>query len=146
MPSSLRVTQALLQQIPKDFQGEIGDLGAGFGVLAWRIARHCPAATVTGYESSPIPWIVAKCLFRRSNLVFVKKDFLDSPLGKYDLIVCYLCPKIMQQLKPKFEAELQDTLVITHTFAIRDKSWDSRVLVADMYQTPIYLYRYFFQK
>lgn len=60
MPSNRKAVRAILQQIPKGFEGKIYDLGSGWGTLAWSCARHCPKAEVIGFEISPIPWLVSK--------------------------------------------------------------------------------------
>ncbi len=63
-------------------------------------------------------------------------------LHNASLVVCYLYSGAMQRLKTKFESELAlETYVLSHTFAIPGWTRIHCVKVADLYQTPMYLYQ-----
>lgn len=144
-PTSAKVTNKLLQVLPKEIEGQIAELGSGWGTLAIALARHFSDCQVKAYEISPIPYFVSKLIskaFSCSNLDISRKDFFDIQLNQFSLVVCYLYPGAMERLKIKFEQELSpQAYVLSHTFAV--PGWTPILLihVDDLYQTPIYLYR-----
>ena len=115
----------IVRSVPPDQQGEIYELGAGWGALAFPLARRCPDATIVAYELSPVPWMFLKLrtlLFGPSNLKIVRRNFLEDDLSKASLVVCYLYPGAMAKLSSKLVVELKPgAKVISNTFEI--PSW-----------------------
>lgn len=122
MPSSRKAVATFLDLIPDATGGKIVDLGAGWGTLAYPIAKRFPTAEVVGCELSPIPWIYSrlKGLFvRRPNLTLRRQSVFDADLSDVDVVVVYLHPAAMRKLGPKFERELRHgTLVLSNTFPV----------------------------
>lgn len=118
--SSLASKKKIVSSISPDQKGNIYELGAGWGSLAFPIARRCPNATVTAYELSPIPWLfmrIKAAIFRPKNLVMKRKNFLGDNLSKASLVVCYLHPGAMTKLSGKLAKELDSgSQVICNTF------------------------------
>lgn len=143
-PTSTTVKREVLKMLP-NIKGNIAELGSGWGTLAFALARHYPKNHVIAYEISPVPYYISKLISRflsYQNLTFIRQDFFSCNLEQTSLVVCYLYPKAMRQLKEKFEKELPPySYVLSHTFAI--PGWDPIQLVKakDLYQTPIYLYQ-----
>jgi len=146
MPTWGKAKQAVLEALPQEYCGPIVDLGSGWGSLVFPLSRRYPHSEVVGYEISLIPWLFTRfcqCLFPRKNLRVYRRDFLSVPLHDYSLVVCYLYPGAMAQLKEKFEKELcPGTIVISHAFAI--PGWKSVQThpVHDLYNTNIYVYQF----
>ncbi|MCI5052548.1 MAG: methyltransferase [Simkaniaceae bacterium] len=143
MPTSAKVQKKLLDSLPSKMEGEIYDLGSGWGTLVLGLARKYPNCTVIGFETSLVPYLVSKFLLMgRKNADILRHDFLQVYLGDASLITAYLYPKVMPQLQLQLDDELSpEALVVTHTF--RFPGWEPvRTLHApDMYKTPIYVYR-----
>lgn len=143
-PTSPKVTQKLLEIAPELKEGLILELGSGWGTLARSLARHYPSCHVQAYEISLIPFLVSKIfqLFGRTpNLQITRLDFFQVSFAKADLIVCYLYPAAMIQLKTKFQRELKPSAcVISHTFAVPGWQPYACVKANDLYRTPVYLY------
>ena len=122
MPSSRKAIATFIDLIPDSTDGKILDLGAGWGTLAYPIARRFPAAEVVGYELSPIPWLYSriKGLFiRRPNLNLRRQSVFDAHLSDVDVVVVYLHPAAMRKLGPKFERELRPgAIVLSNTFPV----------------------------
>ncbi len=122
MPSSRKAIATFIDLIPDSTDGKIVDLGAGWGTLAYPIARRFPDATVIGCELSPIPWLYsrAKGIFvRRPNLTLHRQSVFDADLSDVDVVVVFLHPAAMRKLGPKFERELRPgTLVLSNTFVV----------------------------
>lgn len=145
MPSSRGARNAILSMIPPDFEGQIAELGSGWGRLSHTIAKHTPRASVQGYETSPVPYFWSKLYlkaFPLKNLSLYREDFFKVPLANAQLIVCYLYPKAMQKLRSKFEQELKEgTWIISNTFAVPEWRAVKIIQLSDIYRTPIYLYQ-----
>lgn len=145
MPTSGKVKRELLALVPDELEGEVHELGAGWGTLAWALAEKCPRATVIGWERSPFPFLFCRLrslVQRRQNLTVRFGDFHQADLKGARLVVTYLWTGAMARLGPKFEAELPNgAIVISHTFAWRGKEPELTRVTADLYRTPIYRYR-----
>lgn len=145
MPTSGKVKAALFQALPK-VEGEIVDLGSGWGTLVFPLAKAFPECQITGYETSPIPFalsLLRQMLQPRSNLLIKREDLFSAPLENAALVVCYLYPKAMKKLQSKFERELKEgAIVISHTFALPDWQPSKVIEVQDLYRTKIYIYSF----
>ena len=122
MPSSRKAIATFIDLIPDKTDGKIVDLGAGWGTLAYPIAKRFPNTEVIGYELSPLPWLYSrlKGLFvRRQNLKLHRLSVFDADLSDVDVVVVYLHPAAMRKLGPKFDRELRPgTLVLSNTFVV----------------------------
>ena len=145
MPTSRKVKAEVLALIPETLEGEVHELGAGWGTLAWAVASRWPRAQVIGWERSPFPFLFCRLrllIQRRKNLTVRFGDFHEADLSCARLVLAYLWTGAMIRLGPKFEAELPDgAVVISHTFAWRGKEAEVTTSTADLYRTPVYRYR-----
>ena len=145
VPSSRKASEKIVTLIPKDVTGQIVDLGSGWGNLAFPLAKAFPSSTVIGYELSPIPWLFSKArgfLFPRNNLSLQRKNFFNVSLREAGVVACYLHPEKMNELRPKFEEELQrGTLVFSNAFSI--PSWTPQEVhhLSDLLSTTIHVYK-----
>jgi hypothetical protein len=145
MPTSGKVKREVLAMISPDLEGDVHELGAGWGTLAFAIAAHCPRAKVIGWERSPFPFLFCRLRLlvqRRPNLTLRFADFHEGDLKGARLVIAYLWTGAMTRLAPKFEAELPGGAeVISHTFAWRGKEPVETRRTNDLYRTPVYRYR-----
>lgn len=122
MPSSRKAVRKIVSLIPEGTNGEIVDLGAGWGSLAYPIAKRFPDAEIVGYELSPVPWGYSRLkglVIRRKNLTLRRRNVFEADLREADVVVVYLHPAAMRKLQKKFEEELRPgTLVISNTFVV----------------------------
>ena len=120
--STFKSRKKIISTISPHQTGEIFELGAGWGALAFPMARRCPEATVIAYELSPLPWLFMKirALFLGPpNLKILRRDFLKDNLSQASLVVCYLYPGAMEKLSSKLVIELKPSArVISNTFEI----------------------------
>lgn len=143
MPTSPKAKRALLKALPPTISGTVYELGAGWGTLLLPLARRYPHAETIGFETSPIPYLVARARIRGfQNIKLQRQDFMQTDLADAGLVVCYLYPEAMRRLKIKFEVELKaGTWVISNTFAI--PGWEPLQVVSvdDLYRNKIYIYK-----
>lgn len=145
MPTTPRVRRVLLNALPARLEGAVYELGAGWGTLAFPLARRYPGCPVLAYELSPLPWLwcrLRQALARAPNLALRRKDFHRAHLGDAALVVCYLYPEGMERLRPKLEAELPiGALVVSNTFAVPGWSPVAVHRVGDLWASRIYVYQ-----
>lgn len=138
-PTSPKVKASLMQMLPKIPPGDIYELGAGWGGLAFALADHYKDHRVIAIEISIVPFVWMKLrqlFFRKKNLKIVFGDFFKMNLMTADLIICYLYPAAMQKLEPL----VADKWVVSHTFAFPHRKADQIDYAQDLYHTPIYVY------
>jgi hypothetical protein len=119
------------------------DLGSGDGRVIAAIANNSKAQVV-GYEISLLVyvWSVIKIFFlglsKRVDIRFA--DFLNRDLGQATLIFCFLTPKAMIKLAPKFRQELKaGTRIVSYSFSL--PGWQPvAVDRPDQSSIPIYYY------
>jgi trans-aconitate methyltransferase len=143
MPTAPRAKHAIISVLPA-VNGSVYELGSGWGTLVFPLADHYPNCQVTGIESSPIPYWVSRLqqlFYSYPNLAIERADFFHYDLSGAQLIVCYLYPEAMRQLKYKFQKELQPgAWVVSNTFAIPGWIPEKVVTLDDLYHTKVYLY------
>jgi SAM-dependent methyltransferase len=142
-PSQFRVMLDCLNAAPAGTT--VMDLGSGFGTLVLRLGHRFPACHIIGIENSPVPYAVSRLLaliFRKSNVRFKRNDFMRENLGRADVVVCYLFPRGMQNLKEKLERELRPgSLVISNTFAVPGWQPQTTIRGLDLYRSMVFVYR-----
>jgi hypothetical protein len=145
MPSSGRVTSAMLALIPPDAQGPFIELGAGWGGLAFALADTFPNTQVVAFEASPVPYAMCRLrqvLARRSNLTIQRQDFFEADLQTAGVVTCFLFTGAMERLKEKLRIELRPgAFVISQTFGMRGCAPERIVEVPDLFRTRIFCYR-----
>lgn len=114
--SSPRAAQELAQRLPR--QGRLIDLGCGLGGPLARINKLHPDANLTGVETAPLNWLLAK--IRLSGRATIRFGSLwKAHLGTYDIVYAYLSPAPMAQLWEKARNEMKPgSLLISNSFAI----------------------------
>jgi predicted RNA methylase len=143
--STFKSRKKIIKTISPDQNGLIYELGAGWGALAFPVARRCPDATVVAYELSPVPWFFLKIralLFGPSNLRIVRRNFLKDDLSGASLVLCYLYPGAMEKLSSKLVMELKPSAkVISNTFEI--PAWTPNVIhsLEDVMCPQIFYYK-----
>lgn len=128
----------------KKINGNIYELGSGWGTLAFALAKQYAHCNVIGYENSIVPCLFSKIYHQFQglrNLKLVRKDFYTTSLNDADLVVCYLYTGAMVKLRTKFESELKKgAIVVSHTFAVPYWKPVEEIVLDDIYHTKVYLY------
>ncbi|HBH27005.1 MAG TPA: hypothetical protein DDX54_06350 [Rhodospirillaceae bacterium] len=99
------VVRALRRHAPA--ARKIAELGSGWGGLAFALAQAFPAAQVTGFELSGLPYGFAQAramIGPPRNIKFRKADFLTQDLSDYDVAVCYLLPRVLRDVPGRLPA------------------------------------------
>ncbi len=142
--STRKSRRAILKSVPEETEGIIYELGAGWGAIAFPLARRCKKAKVIAYELSPVPFLfmrLVRFLFRVKNLTVRRQNFLKVPLADADFVVCYLHPQALEKLEPKLEAELSpDATVISNAFEL--PHWQPAIIeqLEDLMCPQVFIY------
>jgi len=99
------------------------DLGSGDGRILIAIANSSKARRIVGYEISFLlyAWSKLRIWFRGFSKVIEIRgdDFLSCDLSSANVIFCFLIPKAMKKLEPKFKNELRKgTKIVSYSFSI----------------------------
>lgn len=138
-PSSAKVMAALSDILPDSVQGDVVELGCGWGQLLPLLQKQYPQNRLIAYERSPVPFYFCRCFFPRTTIH--KKDFFQTDLSGAGLIICYLYPGAMTRLSKEIMPQLPDhCLILTHTFSLPDAPLVRTLKANDLYKTPIFLF------
>lgn len=121
----------------------IADLGSGWGGLAIATHRLFRQSSIHGYELSPVPLVISKMRsVSRPNVHFKRKDILSVNLSTFDIIISYLSPVIMKEMKKKFETECKSgTLIVCNAFEIPGWTPLEQCTVGRLPKIPVFIYR-----
>lgn len=145
IPSSRISTNHILDIAPEQVIGDILELGAGWGTLAFPLAGLYPGNRILAYELSPVPWLFMKlrhALFQHANLDIRRRDFRKASLESVGLVVAYLHSEGLAKVRDKMERELKPgTLVLSNVFDIPGWTPEAKHQLADSFCPQVYLYR-----
>lgn len=102
------------------------DLGFGSGRALFEAEKI--GARAVGLELSPLAYYFVKTLIflrKTDRIEIYRENFFETDLSEADVVFCFLTPKAMERLKPKFKRELKKgTKIISYSFSIKD--WQSK--------------------
>ena len=144
MPSSKKAYQAILTLLDETGVGPIYDLGSGWGNLVIRLAKKYPGRQVIAYELSFFPWLITKIfkrIFGLSNLTLYREDFLKADLSNASVVICYLFPTAMAEIKNKLiNGNSKPDFIISNSFSLPSYQASKVIQLTDFYKSPVYLY------
>lgn len=116
------------------------ELGSGFGDGLMMASMEFGARAI-GIEISPFHYLISKIrTLGDKNIKIILANYKKINLSHADVVYCYLLPKLMNGLLPKFSRELKlGTKVISYAFPIQVKT-PFKIKVIN--QTKIYLYKF----
>lgn len=144
MPTISRVQGVMVNLLPKKIEGEIWELGSGWGGILIALAKKYPSNHIIGYELSPLPYWFSKLRLlvgRYKNITVYRKNFMEEDFDKASAFLCYLSPHHMRDLEPKFKNEVSSgTIVISNTFPLPLKKPDETIVSKGFWQVKIFKY------
>lgn len=116
------------------------ELGSGMG-NGLIIASKEFGASAIGIEISPFHWLISWFRTRSNkNIKMILGNYKKINLADSDVIYCYLSPKLIKELLPKFRKELKKgAFVLSCVFSIPDLRPN---IVKEINGKKIYLYRF----
>jgi len=145
LPSCHQARRAMVDSLPADLTGTIIDLGAGWGGLAFDLARRFPNNRVVTIELAPVPWLyvsIRRLWYGQKNLTVRYGNFLHLPLSEAAALVFFLSNTSIPKLKPKFETELAPgTWVVSNHFPVPGWTPQRVVPLQSSFTSGVYVYR-----
>ena len=144
VPSNRAQIDAMLNMLEPLDASPIYELGAGFGRVAFAVAKRFPQRQVVAFELSPVPYWACRLqqlVLKRKNLTFRRADFLREPLREAKVLLAYVHTDAMAALADKLSVECKGATLVSHTFAVRGWQPEKTERVADLYRSPVYLFR-----
>ena len=122
------------------------DLGCGKAHLLIYGSKNFGAKGI-GYELTlwPYIWAKIKIFLNRVDVKVFRKDFFSIDLSDADVVFCYLFPKVMKKLEPKFEKDLRPgSRVVSYGFKLPNRVPDKEIITNDdnVELGKIYVYNY----
>ncbi|MDB2384756.1 hypothetical protein N9V90_02865 [Endozoicomonas sp.] len=143
-PTSPKVKKTLTAIFPSAINGEVHELGSGWGSLLSAIEAYYPDAPLIAHERSPIPryFSIITHYLRQTKTTITGNNLFDIDLSHAGLVICYLYPGAMKTLSTHFAIMLPDNCwIISHTFHLPGWAPVNILTAPDLYKTPVYLYR-----
>lgn len=148
VPTNRRVKKRVISSLPKSVNGEVLELGAGWGGVSLALAKAYPANKVIAVENALPVWLFCwlrvqlwKLLGRANNLEVRLGDINGTHLGKAGLIYCYLYPGAMERLSSRLQELSPGCVVMSNTFSVPDWEPERCVQASDFWKSQIYCYR-----
>ena len=118
------------------------DLGAGGGRILRKVSQK--DAVAIGFEYAPLTYLLAiffLILKPNKKVKIFWKNFYRQNFKNADGIFCYLSPRAMQLLEPKFTKELKGgASVVTYAFKLPNKKEEKIIKIKNY--APIYKYKF----
>ena len=116
------------------------ELGSGLGTGLIIASREFGAKAI-GIEISPYNYLVSKIRTNRNKKIrVIMANIKRIDLSEADVVYCYLYPKLMDQLLPKFKNELKPgSRVVSAAFTISKLKPD---IIKEIDNKKIYMYRF----
>jgi hypothetical protein len=126
-PSGRRVWDEVERLLPAGRPLRVVDIGSGLGGLVLELARRRPAASVTGIELAPLPWLASlvRAKLSGSRARFLRGDYEQLDFAQFDVVFAYLSPAAMSALWHKASAEMRPgSMLMSYEFDIVEQTAD----------------------
>jgi SAM-dependent methyltransferase len=139
--SSRKTIRAVAELLPPG-PIEVLDAGCGIGSFLTAFAEQRRDARLTGIESAPAPFALARLRTRKHPATTViRGDFFAHPWGGYDLVYAFLSPAPMPEVWEKAQREMKPgSLLVSNSFEIPGIEPDRVIEVADWRRTRLLVF------
>ena len=122
---------------------EVLDVGCGIGSFLTAFAQQRRDVRLTGIESAPAPFILARLRTRKHPATTViRGDFFACSWAGYDLVYAFLSPVPMLDVWEKARREMKPgSLLVSNSFGIPGVEPDRVIEVKDWRRTRLLVFR-----
>ncbi len=143
-PTSTKMYETILSELPEGKTFSFVDMGSGFGWLLFYLAKRRPQGGFMGVEISPLPLLVAriiKIVFGYRNVDFGGFSFWKLDISGFDYVYAFLAPGPMEEVWKKACGEMKSgSLMLINSFECPAKAIRSHQ-VEDQKRSVLYVYR-----
>lgn len=149
VPTSAKVRRKALTLMPEKIEGNIVELGAGWGGMTLALAKKYPHHKIIAIENCVPAWCICRLrirLFGNQNIEVRLADIYQTNFDSAGLIYCYLCQNAMRQLEKQLTTDVSslnnaEMILISNTFSLPSHMAEQAVRADDLWQSTIYRYR-----
>ena len=135
-----RQTAAALAELLPSGPVSVLDLGCGIGSLLVALARLRPDARMTGIETAPAPFVLAR-LRKGPSITVLRGDFFAHSWAEYELVYAFLSPVPMAAVWEKARREMKaGALLVSNSFDIPGREPERILEVADRRRTRLLVF------
>jgi SAM-dependent methyltransferase len=120
------------------------DLGSGLGDVPFYLESRFPQGRFYGTEIAPAPWLISRlrAWFRRSQVRFMRRDYVSLNLADFDVVFAFLSPAAMPALWQQAQAQMRSgSLLVSLSFTVDARQPDLRVALAEGARHTLYAWR-----
>ncbi|MHB1085052.1 MAG: class I SAM-dependent methyltransferase [Thiobacillus sp.] len=142
--SDRKAWQALMPLLPKTQTFRFIDLGSGLGDVPMFLEPRFPQGRFYGTEIAPAPWLISRvrAWFKRSRVVFLRRDYTALDLAEYDIVFAFLSPAAMPTLWQQAQDQMcSGSLFISLSFAVGTRQPEHVVTLAEGERHTLYAWR-----
>ena len=141
--SDHKAWQALIPLLPTDRPFRFIDLGSGLGDVLFYLEPRFPLGHFEGTEIAPAPWLISRlrAAWRRSQAVFLRRDYATFDLGDYDVVFAFLSPAAMPALWAQAQAQMRaGSCFVSLSFEVAGQAPDRTIALADGARHTLYVW------
>lgn len=142
--SDRKAWQALTSLLPESRVFRFIDLGSGLGGVPFYLEQRFPQGQFFGTEIAPAPWLISRlrAWFKRSHVVFMRRDYTLINLGEFDVVFAFLSPAAMPDLWQQAQAQMRSgSLFVSLSFEVGARPPDQVVSLAEGARHTLYVWR-----
>ncbi len=139
--SDRKAWQALLPLLPATQNFRFIDLGSGLGDVPMYLEPRFPNGRFYGTEIAPAPWLISRlrAWFKRSRVVFVRRDYCAIDLAEFDVVFAFLSPAAMPRLWQQAQQQMRSgSVFISLSFTVDEPQPDHVIALADGARHTLY--------
>ncbi len=142
--SDRKAWQALVPLLPESRAFRFIDLGSGLGDVPFYLESRFPLGRFEGTEIAPAPWMISRlrAAWRRSKVVFMRRDYATLDLGAYDVVFAFLSPAAMPALWQQVQGQMRaGSIFVSLSFEVAGRQPDETLSLADGKRHTLYVWR-----
>lgn len=142
--SDRKAWQAMTSLLPEAQAFRFIDLGSGLGGVPFYLEQRFPQGRFFGTEIAPAPWLISRlrAWYKRSRVVFMRRDYAAINLSEFDVVFAFLSPAAMPDLWQQVQAQMRSgSLFVSLSFAINTRQPDQVVNLAEGARHTLYVWK-----
>lgn len=143
--SDRKAWQAVAPLLPQTQSFHFIDVGSGLGDVPFYLEPRFPEGHFYGTEIAPAPWLISRlrAWFKRSRVVFMRRDYTALDLAGFDVVFAFLSPAVMPALWQQAQAQMRNgSLFISLSFGVHQaREPDHEIALAAGARHTLYAWR-----
>lgn len=142
--SDRKAWDALVSLLPQDHPFRFIDVGSGLGGVPLYLESRFPLGRFEGTEIAPAPWLISRvrAAWRRSRVVFMRRDYVALDLGVYDVVFAFLSPAAMPALWQQAHRQMREgALFVSLSFDVPGRPPNEVISLAEGARHTLHVWR-----